>query len=83
MSRMLSEVIKHLDGHPALYDFADAVVQVRLKTTLDMYLEEIKRLDNMGKLSEPQMQDHEELLGDVVALTRVINFYGFEENTDD
>jgi hypothetical protein len=48
-----------------------------------MYLEEIKRLDNMGKLSEPQMQDHEELSGDVVALTRVINFYGFEENSND
>lgn len=76
---MLSEITKHLDGHHALYDFADAVVQVRLKMTRDMYLEEIERLDNMEKLSEPQMQDYEELSGDIVALTRVINFYGYDD----
>ena len=77
---MLNEIYKELEGSDTLYDFADAVVKVRLKMTRDMYLEEIARLENRQKLSEPQMQDYEELSGDVVAITRVINFYGFEEN---
>jgi len=29
------------------------------------------------------MQDYEELSGDVIAITRVMNFYGFEENYDE
>ena len=80
---MLSEIYKHLEGSETIYDFADAVVQVRLKMTRDMYLEEIERLENMEKLSEPQMQDYETLSGDVVALTRVLNFYGFDEESAD
>jgi len=80
---MLSEIYKELEGSDTMYDFADAVVKVRLKGTRDMYLEEIARLDNMQKLSEPQMQDYEELSGDVIAITRVMNFYGFEENYDE
>ena len=80
---MLSEIYKELEGSDTMYDFADAVVKVRLKGTQDMHLEEIARLDNMQKLSEPQMQDYEELSGDVIAITRVMNFYGFEENYDE
>ena len=80
---MLSEIYKELEGSDTMYDFADAVVKVRLKGTRDMYLEEIARLDNMQKLSEPQMQDYEELSGNVIAITRVINFYEFEENYDE
>jgi len=80
---MLSEIYKELEGSDAMYGFADAVVKVRLKGTRDMYLEEIARLDNMQKLSEPQMQDYEELSGNVIAITRVINFYEFEENYDE
>ena len=80
---MLSEIYKELEGSDTMYGFADAVVKVRLKGTRDMYLEEIARLDNMQKLSEPQMQDYEELSGDVIAITRVMNFYGFEENYDE
>jgi len=29
------------------------------------------------------MQDYEELSGNVIAITRVINFYEFEENYDE
>ncbi len=80
---MLSEVLKHLDGHDALYDFADAIVQVRLKMTREMYREELQRLDNMGSLSNVQQEDFNDLTGDVEALTRVLNFYGFDEENED
>jgi hypothetical protein len=80
---MLSEVLKHLDGHDALYDFADAIVQVRLKMTREMYREELQKLNNMGSLSNAQQEDFNILTGDVEALTRVINFYGFDEENED
>ena len=80
---MLSEILKHLDGHDALYDFADAIVQVRLKMTREMYREELQRLNNMGALSNVQQEDFNELTGDVEALTRVLNFYGFDEENED
>ena len=80
---MLSEVIKHLDGHDALYDFADAIVQVRLKMTREMYREELQRLNNMGPLSNVQQEDFNILTGDVEALTRVMAFYGFDEDSED
>ena len=80
---MLSEIIKHLDGHDALYDFADAIVQVRLKMTREMYREELQRLNNMGALTNVQQEDFNILTGDVEALTRVLNFYGFDEGYED
>jgi hypothetical protein len=80
---MLSEMIKHLDGHAALYDFADAIVQVRLKMTREMYREELQRLNNMGSLSNVQQEDFNILTGDVEALTRVLNFYGFDQEDED
>ena len=82
---MLSEIIKHLDGSDTMYDFADAVVQVRLKMTRDMYEDEIQRLNSMGSLSKVQQEDFDILTADVEALTRVLGFYGYddEENNDD
>ena len=80
---MLSEIIKHLDGHDALYDFADAIVQVRLKMTREMYREELQRLNNMGSLTNVQQEDFNILTGDVEALTRVMAFYGFDEENED
>ena len=79
---MLSEIIKHLDGSDALYDFADAVVVVRLKMSREMYLEEIERLGNMDEFTEWQKQDYEQLLGDVIAIDRVLEFYGWTEDDD-
>jgi len=79
---MLSEIYKKLEGIDTMY-FFDDVVKVRLQGTRDMHLEEIARLENMEKLSEWQKQDYEELSGDVIAITRVMKFYGFEENYDE
>ena len=81
---MLNEIAKYLEGSDTMYDFADAVVVVRLKMSREMYREELQRLNNMGSLSNVQQEDFNELTGDVEALTRVLNFYGFDkENEDD
>ena len=80
---MLSEIAKHLEGSIDMYDFADAVVTVRLKMTRDLYQDEIQRLNSMGSLSKVQQEDFNELTGDVEALTRVLNFYGFDEENED
>ena len=80
---MLSEILKHLDGHDVLYDFADAIVQVRLKMTREMYREELQRLNNMGSLSNVEQEDFNNLTGDVEALTRVLDLYGFDEENED
>ena len=80
---MLFDVLKHLDRHDAFYDLADAVVIVRLKTTRDMYLEELDRLRNLSVWSSPQAEDYDELTKDVKALARVMDLYGFDEENDD
>jgi len=72
---MLSEVYKYLEKSESIYDFADAVVVVRLRMTRDLYKEELQKLRNLSKLSAPQQEDLEELIDDIDALDRVINFY--------
>lgn len=72
---MLNEVYKYLEKSESIYDFADAVVVVRLRMTRDLYREELQRLRNLSKLSASQQEDLEELIDDIDALDRVINFY--------
>ena len=76
---MLNEIAKHLEGSNDMYDFADAVVKVRLKMIRDMYQDEIQRLNSLGSLSKVQQEDFDMLTGDVEALNRVILFYGYED----
>jgi hypothetical protein len=79
---MLNEIYKHLEGSDTVYDFADAVVVVRLKMTRDMYLDEIERLDNLQELNEWQKEDYEDLSADVLAINRVLGFYTWTEDDD-
>lgn len=72
---MLSEVYKYLEKSESIYDFADAVVVVRLRMTRDLYQEEIERLVCLKELNDAQEEDLKTLIGDVVALNRVIDFY--------
>lgn len=72
---MLSEVYKYLEKSESIYDFADAVVVVRLRMTRDLYKEELQQLRNLSRLSASQQEDLEELIDDIDALDRVINFY--------
>ena len=76
---MLNEIAKHLEGSQDMYDFADAIVQVRLKMTREMYLEELDRLSRMADWSDAQAEDYEELTLDVHALNHVIRMYHIEE----
>ena len=76
---MLSEIAKHLEGSDTMYDFADAVVVVRLKMSREMCVEEIERLDFIDELSGWQRQDYQELLDDIIAIDRVLEFYGRTE----
>ena len=76
---MLNEIAKHLEGSNDMYDFADAVVTVRLKMIRDMYQDEIQRLNSLGSLSKVQQEDFDMLTGDVEALNRVIPFYEYED----
>lgn len=80
---MLLDVLKHLEGHDAFYDFADAVVVVRLKGTRDMYLDELDLLRNLPTWSKPQAEDYDMLTKDVKAIDRVIKLYDLEDNDDD
>ena len=80
---MLIDVLKHLDGHDAFYDFTDAVVIVRLKNTRSMYLDELDHLRKLPTWSKPEAEDYEEMTKDVKALTRVIRLYHIEENDND
>ena len=80
---MLNEIYKHLEGSDTIYDFADAVIAVRLKMTRDMYLDEIERLNKMQDLNEWQKQDYEDLSGDVLAINRVLGFYTWTEDKED
>lgn len=72
---MLSEVYKYLEKSESIYDFADAVVVVRLRMTRDLYKEEVQQLTNRTELSAAQQEDLEGLIDDIDALDRVINFY--------
>lgn len=77
---MLSKVYKYLEKSESIYDFADAVVVVRLRMTRDLYEEEAQKLRNLSKLSASQQEDLQELIYDIDSLTRVINFYNGRTN---
>ena len=80
---MLKEIYEYLEKSETIYDFADAVVVVRLRQTRDMYIEELDRLDKLPILNDAQVQDYEELAEDVVALDRIIKMYHFDEDNND
>ena len=80
---MLKDIYQYLEKSESIYDFADAVVVVRLRQTRDMYMQELDLLDKLSQLNEAQQEDYETLTGDVVALTRIINLYHWMEDNND
>jgi uncharacterized protein YmfQ (DUF2313 family) len=72
---MLNEIYKRLEKSEHIYDFADAVVAVRLKMTHDLYLEEWHKLMGIEELTDAQQQDLAELTDDLKALKHVLGFY--------
>ena len=80
---MLKDIYEYLEKSESIYDFADAVVVVRLRQTRDMYLEELDRLDNLTTLNDAQQEDYETLSGDIVALDRIIKLYDWTGDNND
>ena len=80
---MLKDIYEYLEKSESIYDFADAVIVVRLRQTRDMYMQELALLDKLSPLDEAQQEDYETLTGDVAALTRIINLYHWLEDNND
>ena len=80
---MLKDIYQYLEKSESIYDFADAVVVVRLKQTRDLYIEELDRLDKLPILNDAQVHDYEELAEDVVALDRIIKMYRLDGDKND
>ena len=80
---MLKDIYQYLEKSESIYDFADAVVVVRLKQTRDLYMQELDSLYNLTKLNAAQQEDYETLSGDIVALDRIIKHYDWTEYDND
>ena len=80
---MLKDIYQYLEKNESIYDFADAVVVVRLRQTRDMCMQELDRLDKIPILGEFQKQDYEEYAGDIVALDRIIKLYDWTGDNND
>lgn len=77
---MLNEIYKELEGTDAFYDFADAVVTVRLRAIKDMYITEVECISNERQLNDWQKKDLDELTNDIAALKRVIGLFTISED---
>ena len=60
----------------AMHDLLDAVVVERLKESRDICIEERERLDTIEDRKPHQEEDWQELVQDIHALDRIINYYG-------
>ena len=80
---MLKDIYEYLEKSESIYDFADAVVVVRLRQTRDLYMQELDSLYNKATLNAAQQEDYETLSGDIVALDRIINLYHWTEDNND
>ena len=80
---MLKEIYQYLEKSESIYDFADAVVVVRLRQTRDLYMQELDSLYNLTKLNAAQQEDYETLSSDVIALDRIIKLYDWTEDSNE
>ena len=60
----------------AMHALLDAVVVERLKESRDICIEERERLDKIKNRQPHQEEDWQELVQDIHALDRIINYYG-------
>ena len=80
---MLKDIYQYLEKSESIYDFADAVVVVRLRQTRDLYMQELDSLYNLAKLNAAQQEDYETLSSDVIALDRIIKLYDWTEDSNE
>jgi len=72
----MNKFIENLMKSPAMHDLLDAVVVERLKESRDICIEERERLDNIKDRNPNQEEDWQELVQDIHALDRIIQYYG-------
>ena len=80
---MLKDIYQYLEKSESIYDFADAVVVVRLRQTRDLYMQELDSLYNLTKLNAAQQEDYETISSDVIALDRIIKLYDWTEDSNE
>ena len=61
---------------PAMYDLMDAVVVERLKESRDICIEQREGLDKIKDREPYQEEDWQDMVQDIHALDRLINYYG-------
>ena len=72
----MNKLFENLMKSPAMYDLMDAVVVERLKESRDICIEERERLDKIDNREPYQEEDWQELVQDIHALNRIIEYYG-------
>ena len=72
----MNKLFENLMKSPAMHDLLDAVVVERLKESRDICIEERERLDKIKDRQPNQEEDWQELVQDIHALDRLINYYG-------
>jgi hypothetical protein len=72
----MNKLIDNLMKTEAMHDLLDAVVLERLKESRGICVEERDRLDNIEDRKPHQEEDWQEVVQDIHALDRIINYYG-------
>ena len=72
----MNKLFENLMRSPAMYDLMDAVVVERLKESRDICIEQRERLDKIKDREPYQEEDWQDMVQDIQALDRLINYYG-------
>ena len=72
----MNKLIENLLKSPAMHDLLDAVVAERLKESRDICIAQRESLDKIKDRKPHQEEDWQDLVQDIHALNRLINYYG-------
>ena len=72
----MNKLIDNLMKTEAMHDLLDAVVVERLKESRDICIEERDKLDKLENREPYQEEGLQDLVQDIHALDRLINYYG-------
>ena len=72
----MNKLFENLMKSHEMHDLLDAVVVERLNDSRDICIEERERLDKIKDRKPHQEEDWQDLVQDIHALDRIINYYG-------
>ena len=72
----MNKLFENLMKTNAMHDLLDAIVVERLKESRDICIEQRESLDKIKNREPHQEEDWQELVQDIHALDRIINYYG-------